>query len=590
LGTSRLSLRVAAATASALALCVQASIAAPITASAASAALPSCGSTIAAGSAHALALRADGTVWAWGANFNGQLGNNDNSLPNSQSTPVQVTDAAGTGVLTGIVAIAAGGNHSMALRGDGTIWEWGANGNGELGNNDPSHTIQQKPVQVTGIGGSGFLTNVVAIAAGRYHSLAILDDGQVLAWGYNGGAGGGGQLGIDDTFTISHEDAPVHVHGVGGSGTLGGASAIGAGNYYSMALLSDGTVVTWGENDAGQLGNNTSNQFFGSEHPVHVLNADGVTNFGGVKEIAPNRHQAIALKTDGSGWGWGSNATAEIGTGTSGNHYETPVQVHGVGDSGTLGGVANLAEGGHQSLALLPNQEVLAWGKNSQGQVGDGSTTQRTSPVAVVGPGGSGLLGSVVELGAGDNFSLALKSDGTIWSFGNGSNGQLGDGTTSNQQDTPVQVSQASGLTAVPGGCLAVTAVQAASTSCDGGVPVTITGSGFLGATSVRFGGVEAQSFVVNSDTQITAVTPASSAGSADVTVTTPRGTSAVTGVAFVCAAAVIPTLPQAGDGGGRPPYSALAAMVLAVMPLFAIAAASALARRRSQRKPGPSS
>jgi hypothetical protein len=172
------------------------------------------------------------------------------------------------------------------------------------------------------------------------------------------------------------------------------------------------------------------------------------------------------------------------------------------------------------------------------------------------------VLGSIVELGAGDNFSLALKSDGSIWSFGNGGSGQLGNTTNANTQDTPDQVSQTSGLTAVPGSCLAVSALQA--TSCSGGVSATITGSGFLGATGVQFGGVDAQSFVVNSDTQITGVTPASSPGSAAVTVTTPRGTSTVTGVSFVCAAVVTPTLPSAGGGPAHPaPLAWLLALVL---------------------------
>jgi alpha-tubulin suppressor-like RCC1 family protein len=554
-----MTLRIAAATAAALAACFQVSAAAPLNAAAASAALPSCGSTIAAGSQHALALRADGTVWAWGANGFGQLGNNDNTLANS-NTPVQVTDAAGTGFLTGIIAIAAGGDHSMALKSDGTVWTWGRNGNGELGNNDPTHTLQQLPVQVTGIGGTGFLTNVVAVAAGRYHSLAILDDGTLLSWGLNNF----GQLGLNDNNTVSNSDYPRHVVDTSGSGNLGGVTSIGAGNYYSMALLNDTTVVTWGQNEAGQLGDGTSSPFTLTDTPQHVLNTLAGSNFTGVKAIAPNRHQALALKTDGTVWGWGSNATGEIGTGTNGNQYDNPVQVNGIGGTGTLGGITGLAEGGHQSLAIQTDQTVLAWGKNGNGQVGDASTTQRTNPVPVVGPGNVGVLGSIVELGAGDNFSLALKSDGSIWSFGNGSSGQLGNGTNANTQDTPVQVSQTSGLTAVPGSCLAVSALQAASTSCTGGVSATITGSGFLGATAVQFGGVDAQSFVVNSDTQITAVTPASSPGSAAVTVTTPRGTSAVTGVSFVCAAVVTPTLPSAGGGPTHPaPLAWLLALVL---------------------------
>ena len=566
--------RIVAATGAALLLSFQVLAGSPLPAAAASAASPGCGQTIAAGSLHSVALRTDGTVWTWGSNVYGQLGNNDNTLSNS-NTPVQVTDAAGTGFLTGVVGVAAGGDFSMALKGDGTVWEWGANFNGGLGNNDPLHGQQQKPVQVVGVGGSGVLTNVVAITAGRYHAMAILDDGTLLSWGYNNW----GQLGLNDGNTVSHSDYPRHVVDTSGSGNLGGVKAIGAGNYYSMALLNDTTVLTWGQNDAGQLGNGTDSPFALNATPQHVLNSLAGSNFTGVKEIAPNRHQALALKNDGTVWGWGSNATGEIGTGTTGNKYDSPVQVNGIGGSGTLSGVTALAEGGHHSLAIQPNQTVLSWGKNSNGQLGNGSSGSPVSnPAQVVGPGGSGLLGSVVDLAAGDNFSLTLKSDGTIWSFGYGGSGQLGNGASANTQKTPVQVSQTSGLNAVPGACLAVQAVQAASTSCDGGVSVTITGSGFLGATRVQFGGVDAQSFVVNSDTQITAVTPASSPGTADITVTTPRGTSAANGVAFVCAA-VVPNLPKAGNSPLlTPSYGALLVVLVA-----GIASAAVVVRVRDR-------
>lgn len=563
---SRRSLRAAAISGSALALFFQSAIAAPITASAASAALPNCGATIAMGSSHALALRADGTVWAWGRNSIGQLGNNDATHTNS-NTPVEVTDAAGTGALSAVVAIAAGGDHSMALRTDGTVWSWGNNGDGELGNNDGTHTNTDRPVQAVGVGGAGLLTNVVAIAAGRYHELAVLDDGTMVSWGRNDF----GQLGINDNATVPNSDYPRHVVGTSGSGNLGGVTAIGAGNYYSMALLNDTTVVTFGQNDTGQLGDGT-NGSGATDTPQHVLVAPAGANFTGVKEIAPNRHQALALKTDGTIWGWGSNATDELGQGPSGNsEYDNPVQVHGIGDSGNLTGVTALSMGGHHALGLQPDTSVLSWGKNSNGQLGQGTSGGTVSDPAAV-----STLGSVVELGTGDNSSMALKSDGTVWTFGYGGDGELGNGTNASTQNTAVQVSQASGLTAVPGACLAVSAVNAASTSCNGGVPVTITGSGFLGATSVKFGGVEAQSFVVNSDTQISAVSPATAEGNSNVTVTTPRGTSAVAGATFDC---VLPNLPQAGSGVGRPPLAWPAVLALVAVALGA--GAATLARRR---------
>ncbi|MDR6999281.1 HYR domain-containing protein [Neobacillus niacini] len=209
---------------------------------------------ISAGLNHSLALLNDGTVRAWGGNFFGQLGNGTDTTSN---VPVTVIG------LSNVIAIAAGGGHSLALLDEGTVRSWGENSNGELG--DGSTTDRSIPVQVVGTGGSGFLNNVIAIAAGEFHNLALLNDGTVLTWGNNEY----GQLG-DGTNTSSN--VPVQVLGTGGSGFLNNVVAIAAGGFHSLALLNDGTVVGWGNNESGQLGdgNNTDSDF-----PVPV---SGLTN------------------------------------------------------------------------------------------------------------------------------------------------------------------------------------------------------------------------------------------------------------------------------------------------------------------------
>lgn len=542
----------------------------PLEAAAASAALPYCGPTLAAGEGHSLALRADGAVFAFGLAFSGQLGNNDSSHTN-QDGPVQVKDALGTGFLAGVIGIAAGGNHSMALKGDGTVWTWGLNDNGELGNNDPTHTHSDRPLEVLAGGTSDQpLTNVVAIAAGRYHSLALKADGTLWSWGNNSN----GQLGNEDA--PNGKDAPVQVHQVGGgSGFLTGVIAIGAGNYYSMALLSDHTVVTFGQNDAGQLGNNDSTHT-DSAFPVHVLALTGTGNLGSVAQIAPNRHQALALLADTSLVGWGSNQTGEIGNGQHViNHYDRPVVA-----AGAITGFRSVAVGGHHVLAIKSDGSAWSWGKDSNGQLGNNATTENDSPAIVLGrssdPAG---LKDVIEVAAGDNHSLALSTDGTISSFGYDGSGQLGDGdsTFTGTQKVPVKVSQTSGLSAVPGPCLLVSSVQGASASCNGGNQVTVNGSGFLGATSVKFGNTNAQSFSVSSDLSLTAVNPASSVGATDITVTTPRGTTAATSAdSFSCVAAATAAvaLPKAGLGQHSPTGLAawlglaLAGVALLLVPL----------------------
>jgi len=185
-----------------------------------------------AGGLHSLALKADGSVWAWGRNYSGQLGDGSTRDRNS---PGQVSG------LTGVTAIASGpdGSHNLALKTDGTVWAWGENGNGQLG--DGSTTDRTTPIQVGG------LTGVTAIAAGGAHSLALTGDGSVWAWGRNTD----GQLG-DGTTT--ERRTPVQV------GSLGGVAAIAVGGYHSLASKSDGTLWAWGNNLYGSLGDGSDHQ------------------------------------------------------------------------------------------------------------------------------------------------------------------------------------------------------------------------------------------------------------------------------------------------------------------------------------------
>jgi len=342
---------------------------------------------IMAGLNHNLALKTDGTVWAWGDNAYGQLG--DGTTSTESAIPVQVAG------LTGVTAIAAGGYHSLALKNDGTVWAWGYNFYGQLGAG--TTTDSAIPVQVAG------LTGVTAVAADDYHSLALKNDGTVWAWGNNAY----GSLG-DGTTTNSA--TPVQVAG------LSGANAIAAGFYHSLALKNDGTVWTWGNNFYGQLGDGTTTN---SATPVQVAGLAGAT------AVAAGDLHSLALKNDGTVWAWGINAYGPLGNGTTTNSA-TPVQVAG------LTGATAVAADDYHSLALKNDGTVWAWGRNSFGELGDGTTTDSATPVQV-----AGLTGATA-VSAGLDHNLALKNDGTVWAWGDNGYGQLGDGTTTNSA-TPVQ-------------------------------------------------------------------------------------------------------------------------------------------------------
>lgn len=295
--------------------------------------------TAASGRYHTLAVKADGSVWSWGDNTYGQLGNGTNT---QQTTPVQVT------VITSAVSVAGGGCHSLMLKSDGTVWSWGDNTYGQLG--DGTNIQRVLPVQVIGI------TGAKAIAAGRYFSLALKADGTVWAWGDNTC----GQLG--DGTTISRNIAQ-QVYGVTN------AIKISAGGYSSLALKLDGTVIAWGDNIHGQLGDGSG---------IQRTTAVSVTGISGIVTLATGEFHCLALKSDGSVWAWGDNMHGQLGDGSTTTVRTTPVQITG------LTSTISLATGGGHSLALTSDHSVWAWGDNGTGNLGDGTTLERNTPVKVV--------------------------------------------------------------------------------------------------------------------------------------------------------------------------------------------------------------
>ncbi|HEY5974547.1 MAG TPA: chitobiase/beta-hexosaminidase C-terminal domain-containing protein, partial [Geobacteraceae bacterium] len=244
-------------------------------------------------SGHSLALLADGTVMAWGSNNVGQLGN---GLTADSLVPVTVPG------LNSVVAIAAGADHSMALKNDGTVWAWGAEENGRLGNNVTTGTARRTPVQVTIDATNTPLTGVIAIACGGTHSLALRRDGTVWAWGANGS----GQLGTGLTGQSAFATQVL----TPGGGALNGIAAIAAGGWHSLALDGSGSVLAWGDNYDGQVGDNyaSSKELL----PVPVLNLSGVT------ALAAGERHSLALMADGTLWSWGNNAKGQLGVNTTG--------------------------------------------------------------------------------------------------------------------------------------------------------------------------------------------------------------------------------------------------------------------------------
>ncbi len=469
------------------------------------------------------ALGSSASTVSWGLNTSGQLGNGTEA---SSAVPVVV------GRLSEATAISGGGHHSLARLSNGDVLAWGANEFGQLGDGTDTGPIicvtgalacSTSPVEVAD------LTEVKAVSAGGDHSLALLSDGVVKAWGDNEF----GQLG-DGTTT--NRDEPVQVQG------LSKVVAISAGGDHSLALLSDGMVMAWGDNEFGQLGDGaTTNR----DLPVEVKGLSGVI------AISAGGDHSLALLSSGVVKAWGDNEFGQLGDGTTTNRDE-PVEVKGLSEV-----VAAISAGRSHSLALQSNGTVRAWGDNAAGQLGDGTTTNRAKPVEVKGATG------VTEISGGGEHSLGLLSNGTAIAWGEGDAGELGDGAAGKgiHSSVPVEVANLDEVTAVSAGGfhdLALGApvpplVAKASPSTgagSGGTPVIITGTNFTGATAVKFGSVNA-SFALESATQITAASPPGT-GTVDITVTTPDGTSVLSSAdRFTYGPTVTKVEPATGTAAG---------------------------------------
>jgi alpha-tubulin suppressor-like RCC1 family protein len=386
------------------------------------------------------------------------------------ATPIMPHLAASSAT---VVSIWGGARGTIVLKSDGTVWAWGYNncpvGSGPCGKiGDGTTTERDIPVQVHGPGNIGYLTSITAIMGGEHTNYALKSDGVLWAWGGNFV----GQLG-DGTYT--NKATPVQVSGLTSVTSLGGRG------YHSLAVKSDGTIWAWGWNERGQLGHDTSAtpcpspfsgtcsnipvQVVGISNPLavtgggffslalmpdHTLKAWGANEFGqlgdgsytdslspvnvsnvlsNVVQVSAGWKHAVARTATGEVWTWGNNTEGAIGNGvTSTTGVNIPFQVPGFSNVLTV-------SGGDRFTAILKSDgTVWTWGDNTYGQLGDGTFTHRPNPVQVVG------LSNVILMSARDYHVLAVKSDGTVWAWGSGKNGELGNNDNTLDRNTPVQV------------------------------------------------------------------------------------------------------------------------------------------------------
>ena len=376
---------------------------------------------VSAGGIHSLALTQDGFVYAWGKGQFGRLGQGSGDVAD-KNTPVKVKGVGGIGYLSNITKIAAGGYHNIVLASDGKMYTWGYNGYGNLG--DGTQTQRETPVEVSYSGDA-----VSNISCGFAHTAFTTTTGKVYCFGH----GPNGQIGnnANNTNTLN----PTQVVGVGNSGTLAGIRDVTCGDSFTHAIKdSDGSVYGWGKNTYGMLGDGTTTD---RNTPVPVILAGG-SAVTGITQISGGGDYALMLKSDGTVYTCGYGANGQLGDGGTSNNDTGLVQVLGVGGSGNLTDITQIAAAESTSLALKSDGTMYSWGNNADGQNGLGTVggTNPTTPVAIT------LLTGVDSINAGGKpyHFIASKPDGSVFCCGKGDSSQLGDGTNTADQGTPTQV------------------------------------------------------------------------------------------------------------------------------------------------------
>lgn len=365
--------------------------------------------TFAASTHHSASIKPDGSLWTWGINLEGQLGNGTTA---SSAEPVRVLPDDPT---TRWAQVAAGSSHTLALATNGRLYAWGSNKVGQLGTGTAAGSLKPVAVQLPEAAAHATWKQV---AAGTSHSLALTADGRLYAWGYNSS----GQLGNGfGCSRLTPTEVPLP------PGTAGTTWAqVAAGSTHTLALTADGRLFAWGSNLYGQLGDGST---VSSLLPVPV---------GYTRQLAPlrwaqvaaGRYHTLAVTRDGRLYTWGSNRFGQLGEDRDVQHSlpePLPLPADLAGTAWT-----QVAAGDVHSLALSADGRLVAWGNNCSGQLGDGSSTWKLSPVAVPLPPDAASA-TWTRIVSGGFHSMAYTTNGRLCVWGANGFGQLGDGTTADR-------------------------------------------------------------------------------------------------------------------------------------------------------------
>jgi alpha-tubulin suppressor-like RCC1 family protein len=315
------------------------------------------------------------------------------------------------------VSISSGSEHTVGIKSDGTLWAWGNNSNGQLG--DGTYTNRNGPLQI------GTANNWKSIATGSYHTIAIKTDSTLWTWGYNAF----GQLG--DGINSNNRNIPAQI------GTDSNWQSVTGGFDHTVAIKTDGTLWTWGNNGNGQLGNGTN---IGTNRPLKI-GTD--TNW---KSIAAGAYHTLGIKFDGTLWAWGFNIYGQLGDGTNVNK-SLPIKI------GTNTNWKSIESGYYSTEGIKSDGTLWAWGWGGNGNLGDGTNIDRNIPIKV------GAATNWQSIDAGYAHTFGIQSDGTLWAWGFNVYGQLGDGTNIDK-NIPIQIGIATSWKSITVGSIYSVGIQ----------------------------------------------------------------------------------------------------------------------------------